>query len=68
MSISFLNEIKPRELYKGVYLKKDKETTSPNVVKCINNFNKLTSFIIEDILSYNSPKLRARSYKKWVEI
>ena len=68
VSISFLNEIKPRELYKGVYLKKDKETTSPNVVKCINNFNKLTSFIIEDILSYNSPKLRARSYKKWVEI
>ena len=47
---SLLNKIKPRELYKGIYLKKDKEKTSPNIVKCINSFNKLTSFIIEDIL------------------
>ena len=68
VSKSLLNEIKPRELYKGIYLKKDKEITSPNVVKCINNFNKLTSFIIEDILSYSTPKLRARAYRKWVEI
>jgi hypothetical protein len=68
VSKSLLNEIKPRELYKGIYLKKDKEKTSPNVVKCINNFNKLTSFIIEDILSYSSPKLRAKSYERWVQI
>ena len=65
---SLLNEIKPRELYKGIYLKKDKEKTSPNVVKCINSFNKLTSFIIEDILSYSTPRLRARSYERWVQI
>ena len=65
---SLLNKIKPRELYKGIYLKKDKEKTSPNIVKCINSFNKLTSFIIEDILSYSTPKLRARSYEKWVQI
>ena len=68
VSKSLLNEIKPRELYKGIYLKKDKEITSPNVIKCINNFNKLTSFIIEDILSYSTPKLRSRAYRKWVEI
>ena len=68
VSKSLLNEIKPRELYKGIYLKKDKEKTSPNVVKCINSFNKLTSFIIEDILSYSSPKLRAKSYERWVQI
>ena len=65
---SLLNKIKPRELYKGIYLKKDKEKTSPNIVKCINSFNKLTSFIIEDILSYSTPKLRARSYERWVQI
>ena len=65
---SLLNKIKTRELYKGIYLKKDKEKTSPNIVKCINSFNKLTSFIIEDILSYSTPKLRARSYERWVQI
>ena len=68
VSKSLLNKICPRELYKGIYLKKDKEKTSPNIVKCINNFNKLTSFIIEDIISYSTPKLRARAYEKWVVI
>ena len=68
VSKSLLNKIFPRELYLGVYLKKEKEIKSPNVIKCINNFNKLTSFIIEDIISYNTPKLRARVYEKWVQI
>ena len=65
---SLLDKICPRELYLGVYLKKDKEKKSPNVINCINNFNNFTSFIIEDILSYNTPKLRARVYEKWVQI
>ena len=68
VSISLLNKINPRELYKGVFLKKEKEITSPNVCNTINNFNKLTSFIIEDIISYNSPKTRARVYEKWVQV
>ena len=65
---SLLNKIYPKEIYRGVFLKKDKEKTSPNVVKCINNFNKLTSFIIEDVLSYNSPTIRAKVYDKWVQV
>jgi len=68
VSISLLNKIHPRELLRGVYLKKDKDITSPNVVNCINNFNKLTSFIIEDIISYDTPKLRARAYEAWVQV
>ena len=68
VSKSLLDKICPRELYLGVYLKKDKEKKSPNVINCINNFNNFTSFIIEDILSYNTPKLRARVYEKWVQI
>ena len=67
-SMSLLNKVQPRELYRAIFLKKDKEKTSPNVVKCVNNFNRLTSFIIEDILSYNLPRERARMYDKWVEI
>ena len=65
---SLLNKINPKEIYRGVFLKKDKEKTSPNVVKCINSFNRLTSFIIEDILSFNSPKDRAKVYEKWVQV
>ena len=68
ISISLLNKIRPRELYRGVYLKKDKEKTSPNVFNCINNFNKLTLFIIEDVISYDTPKLRAKTYEKWVQV
>ena len=68
ISKSLLNKIQPREFYKAIFLKKDKEKTSPNIVKCITKFNRLTSFIIEDILSYDYPKERAKMYEKWVLI
>ena len=68
VSKSLLNKIKIRELLRGVYLKNDKNIKSPNVINCINNFNKLTSFIIEDVLSYDTPKLRARAYESWVQV
>ena len=68
VSKSFLNKIKRKELYRGIFLKKNKETTSPNVVASINSFNRLTSFIIEDIISYNSPRDRAKIYDKWLQV
>ena len=68
ISKSLLNKIHPRELYRAIFLKKNKEKDSKNVVDCVNRFNRLTSFIIEDILSYNFPKERARIYEKWVAI
>ena len=68
ISKSLISKIYPRELYKAIFLKKDKEITSPNVVECINKFNRLTSFIMEDILSYNKPRDRAKAYEKWVLI
>ena len=68
VTISLLNKIYPKEIYQGVFLKKEKEITSPNVINCINNFNKLTSFIIEDIISYDFPKERAKIYDKWVQV
>ena len=34
----------------------------------IKKFNKFTSFIIEDILSYDFAKERAKAYEKWVLI
>jgi len=68
VSINLLEKINRKELYKGIFLKKNKNNTSPNVVECINNFNKLTSFIIEDIISFNSPRDRAKIYEKWVQV
>ena len=68
VSINSLDKISRKELYRGIFLKKDKNNTSPNVVECINNFNKLTSFIIEDVISFNSTRDRAKIYEKWVQI
>jgi hypothetical protein len=68
ISKSLINKINPREIYRAIYLKKDKEITSPNVVQCITKCNRITSFIIEDILSYDFPKDRAKVYERWVLI
>ena len=68
ISIGLLNKIERKELYKAVYLKKDKITTSPNVMKNIEQFNKLTFFIIQDIISYYYFKDRAKIIEKWSKI
>ena len=64
----FLKKIERKELYKAIYLKKDKNTKSPNVIENINNFNKLTFFIIEDIISYDHPSDRAKIIDKWIQV
>ena len=63
-----LNKIEKKELYRAKYLKKDKEKTSPNVHENINYSNNLTTFIIEDIASYDHPKDRAKILDKWARI
>ena len=63
-----LNKIEKKELYKAIYLKKTKNITSPNVIENINNFNKLTYFIIEDIISYDNPSDRAKIIEKWAQV
>ena len=63
-----LKKIEKKELYKAIYLKKDKEIKSPNVIENINNFNKLTFFIIEDIISYDHSADRAKIIDKWVQV
>ena len=49
-------------------LLKSKKTSAPNVMTIIQRFDKLTLFIIEDILSYDEPKKRAESIIKWIKI
>ena len=68
ISQTSLNKIKRKELYNGAFLKKSKLITSPNVIENINKFNKLISFIIEDILSYDYPKDRAKIIERWANV
>ena len=68
ISRKLINKIERKELYKAVFMKKDKYNTSPNVMKTIEQFNNLTFFIIEDILCYDYPKTRAEVIEKWIDI
>ena len=68
ISKNLINKVKRREIYKAVFLKKDKEKTSPNVTENIAQFNKLTFFIIQDILSYDFAKDRGKIITKWLKI
>ena len=63
-----INKLQRKELYKAVYLKKNKYMTSPNVMENIDQFNRLSFFIMLDILSYDYPKDRAKMIEKWVKI
>ena len=63
-----LIKIQRRELYNAIFLKKAKYKTCPNIMECIANFNKLTSFIMEDILSYDFPKERAKVIEAWIKV
>ena len=63
-----LNKIERRELYCAIFLKKNKEKRCPNLTECITKFNKLTSFIMQDILSYDFPQIRAKVIYRWLKV
>ena len=66
IAINLLNKIEYKELYGALFTKNAKEINCPNVMENIKKFNSLIMFIIEDILSYDFPKDRARMIDKWV--
>ena len=49
-----------QELLLGGWTKKDKMKKSPNITKLIIRFNKISKWIMEEILSYDSAKDRAK--------
>ena len=63
-----MKKIEKKELYRAIYIKNDKNIKSPNVIENINNFNKLTFFIIEDIISYDHASDRAKVIDKWIQV
>ena len=68
ITLGLFKKIKLRELYRSVYIKEKKNETSPNVINCINATNNLSSFIINEILSYDLPKDRARQFEGWIKV
>ena len=68
VSKNLINKVKRREIYKAIFLKINKEQTSPNVLENIDKFNRLIFFIIQDILSYDFAKDRAKIVEKWIKI
>ena len=63
-----LNSIKRKELYNGEFYKTTKYIKCPGIMDNINKFNRLILFIIEDILSYDFPKIRAKVLEKWANV
>ena len=68
VSQSTLNKINRKELYNGAFTKKTRQVHCPGIMETINKFNKLILFIIEDILSYDLPSIRAKVIEKWANV
>ena len=62
---NLFNKIERKEFYNSVFLKKDKNILSPNIQNATKKMNDLSTFIIEDILSYNQKDDRAKTIEKW---
>ena len=68
ISYKLLSNIDINELWNSNFIKEDKYTKAPNVMKVIDRFDKLMLFIIEDICSYETNKARAKIITKWANI
>ena len=68
ISYKLLSCIDINELWNGNFMKEDKYTKAPNIMKVIDRFEKLMLFIIEDICSYETNKSRAKLITKWANM
>ena len=68
--ISFLlfSKISPKEFFKGLFTKKDKEKTSPNICRVVERFNTISFWVIEEVLSYDYSSARAKVIGKFIDI
>lgn len=65
---ALISNIKENEIISAKFAKKNKNTSSPNVLKVIKRFDDLIFFIIEEILSYDKSKVRALVIEKWINV
>ena len=68
ISYKLFYKIEPKEFLKGVFTKKNKNVTSPNIIEISYRFNKLSYWIIEEILMYDNESDRAKVIVKIIDI
>ena len=68
ISYKLFYKIEPKEFLKGVFTKKNKNVTSPNIIEISYRFNKLSYWIIEEILMYDNESDRAKVIVKVIDI
>lgn len=67
-SNKLFSKIEYKELLNSRWTKKDKNKLSPNVINLIDRFNKLSLWMIEEILSYDKKRMRAAAIEKFIRI
>jgi hypothetical protein len=68
VSYLIFSKINPKEFFKGLFTKKDKEKTSPNICKAVERFNNISFWVIEEVLSYDYSSDRAKVIDKFIHI
>ena len=68
VSYILFSKIRPKEFFKGLFTKKDKEKTSPNICILVNRFNTISFWVIEEVLSYDYSSDRAKVIEKFINI
>lgn len=62
----YYSNLQPEEFFKIAWTKKDKEKTSPNILRLIERFNQLFYWIIEEVLCYDKKANRCKVIEKFI--
>ena len=68
VSYILFTKIITKEFFKGLFTKKDKEKTSPNICRAVERFNSVSYWVIEEVLSYDYSSDRAKVIDKFIHI
>ena len=68
ISFNLFAKIEIKEFLNSAWTKKNKLTEASNIFKCIDRFNLLTFWVIEEILAYDDKILRARCIEKFINV
>ena len=68
ITYSIFSKIQPKEFFKGVFTKKNKNIASPHIVEVSDRFNQLSFWVIEEIISYDYGNDRAEIIEKFIDI
>merc|ERR1712232_1302760 len=60
--------IKPKECFNLGWSKSDKDSRSPNIVRLIEQFNKVSSWIATLIVKEDTPKKRGHMIRHWIDV